>query len=56
MTVEITKEQLLELIKSKRLQLTLDMHSWEEDVEASAKIVFDGETLDSMEKYRWMGR
>ena len=56
MTAEITKEQLLELIKSKRLQLTLDMYSWEEDIEANAKIVFDGETLDSMERYRWMGR
>ena len=50
MTAEITKEQLLELIKSKRLQLTLDMYSWEEDVEANAKIVFDGETLDSDRK------
>ena len=56
MTTEITKEQLLELIKSKRLQLTLDMHSWEDDIEANAKIVFDGETLDSIEKYRWVGR
>ena len=54
--LEKVLEQLSTQVAEQEAKPVVEETVEEAVVEANAKIVFDGETLDSMEKYRWMGR